>query len=455
VQRPHDHEIRAEERLLNEEMYRAAREPVVDLIDRLQRAETVEDKVMLHRELLIQFGARQDATDETLPKYKEQAALEIRKLVKCEPKPIDRIREQQAILTRIEEQARVASAVQHILREVSDGLAWRALRYDRRAFTILGAGTRVGRLASGIGRDAELVAIAELWTEEQALAIHNDLTNCMRHGDLTIVREVDDAITVTLAEVKAGQGNARAQMERLDRATRLLTEGRLISAEEDTPTVHVTVVPGEYSTYLAELPALLTEAREAGFAWVRPHPCLLVGAVDYRIWGRDIPTYSALSQARRVEVGWPPDQPDTIGRTASMKRMNDRRDNFASIAPYTIFPLPAEDIADLIMGFIDILVSLDYRELERALSQDELRATVYRHPVAERLFLRADAEAAGIDIPAVEREQMMTELTSPESLLRLIRHVLAHNEAHPDEMHDRRIVVFEGESDTWEPDRAT
>jgi len=42
---------------------------------------------------------------------------------------------------------------------------------------------------------------------------------------------------------------------------------------------------------------------------------------------------------------------------------------------------------------------------------------------------------------------MMTELTTPDSLFRLIKHILAHNEAHPEERYDRRIVVFESELD--------
>jgi len=171
-------------------------------------------------------------------------------------------------------------AVQHILREVGDGIAWRALRYDRPAFTILGDGVRVGRLASGVGLEAELSELGRLWDGEQVFAIHNDMTNCLRHGDLMIVRPGDGVIEVTLAEVKAGPSRDEAQLQRLDEATRLLRDRRLVGAGEAGKPLQVTVVPGEYETYLDALGPLIAEAREVGYGWIQPHECLLVGAAD-------------------------------------------------------------------------------------------------------------------------------------------------------------------------------
>jgi len=45
----------------------------------------------------------------------------------------------------------VEEALLSLLRVIGDGLAWRALAYDRAAFGILGTGTRVGRLAADVG----------------------------------------------------------------------------------------------------------------------------------------------------------------------------------------------------------------------------------------------------------------------------------------------------------------
>jgi hypothetical protein len=261
---PNRDDLRAEERLLNEPLYRDLRPQAVEFIERVQRAATPADWVSLHRDVLIQFGARQDATDETLPQAKAQAAKEVGELARQTPKPIDELRAKQEILDRIKRQELVAKASQHTLRQIGDGIAWRALGYDRRAITILGDGTRVGRLARGVGRDAELEELGRLWEQEGVFAIHNDLTNCLRHGDLTAIRESDASRDVTLIEVKAGpRPDESPQLERLARATELLREGRQV---QDGVVVHVTVVPAPYATYLELLPDLIGTARDVGFA---------------------------------------------------------------------------------------------------------------------------------------------------------------------------------------------
>jgi hypothetical protein len=192
-----------------------------------QRAAAREEWVYLRRDLLIEFGARQDAADETLPQARQRMRDEVRELAQRTPKPLDEIRARQEILERVGCQERVARASQHTLRQIGDGMAWRALRCDRRAFTILGEGERVGRLAHGVGREAELAELGRLWEEEGVFAIDNDLTNCLRHGDLTALRQGDGEIDVTLIEIKAGpRPEDTPQLQRLARATELLREGR-------------------------------------------------------------------------------------------------------------------------------------------------------------------------------------------------------------------------------------
>jgi hypothetical protein len=392
-------EIAAEQQLLNEELYQAAHAKVKGLIERLQTASSTEDFVNLHRNALAEFGARQDAFEEVLPRAKSDTAENIRELARQSPKPIELIAAQQQILDRVKRQERVARALQHVLREVGDGIAWRVLRYDRRAFSILGDGQRVGRLASGVGRDAEFAELARLWEEEQTFAIHNDMTNCLRHGDLTAVRPTNGEINVTLIEVKAGPSQDAAQLERLERATTLLREGRLIGGGNNDQPLQITVVPGAYDTFLDVLGPLIATTRERGYEWVRPHECLLVGAADYRVWGLEADRYNALSQARRAEIGWAPEKEETLAWMASLRRMRDRGESFSSIAPFTLFPLPAEDVADIVFGFIDIVFCLDLRALENTLAEAGLEVDVARPPLSGGLFLTARRDQLTLTVP--------------------------------------------------------
>jgi hypothetical protein len=448
VSLPPPHVLKAEEQLLNDPLYQELRPTIIGFIERLQLASTAEEWFDLHRDLLVEFGARQDAADEALPALKSQIETEIRELAQQDPKPIEELKKKQESLERVRRLKLVAVAGQHILRQIADGISWRALRYDRRAFSILGEGERVGRLAVGIGRDAEIVALGQLWQEEGVFAIHNDLTNCIRRGDLTAIRAHDGMLDVTLIEVKAGHAPEDSpQMSRLKRATELLREGRLLT--DEGVVVHLTVVPAQYETYLSLLPDLIARARRDGYAWARPHECLLIGASDFRVWANRADEFMARSVAERRRVGWGGGEPDTLDWLSSLRRIRDRGWSFSSMAPYTIFALPAEDVADVIMGFIDLATSLRLDLLESALSRDDVEVRVARPGEAAKLFLVAIRREVGLELPPHLREQMMVELMTPDSLFAAIDYVLALNEERPSEANDRRVVVFADEADVW------
>jgi len=446
-----DRQLRAEQELLNEELYRAAHPRVLGLISQLQRARSPEEFMLVHRSALAEFGARQEAAADVLPKAKRDAGARIAELAQQEPRPRELLAEQQAIIDRVNRQERVAKAVQHILREFGDGIAWHALRYDRRAFAVLGRGQRVGRLADGVGREAEFAELGRLWDEEGIFAIHNDMTNCLRYGDLTAIRERDGQIDVMLIEVKAGASRDDVQLERLAEATRLLQEGRVIGAGTDGAPLRLTRVPGSYETYLEQLTPLLATTRERGYEWIKLDESLLVGAADYRIWGADPDHFNRLSQQRRTEVAWPPDQPDTLAWTSSLKRMRDRSERFSSIAPFAIYPLAAEDVADLTFGFMDIVFALDLRALEHELVAQGLDVVIDRPPASGTRFLTVRRGELALQVPPHLREQMMVELMMPAALARALSAVLDEMAADRDSVGDSRIVAFEDETGVWDP----
>jgi hypothetical protein len=82
---------------------------------------------------------------------------------------------------------------------------WRALRYNRPAIAILGTGTRVNRLAAEEGLLPELHEIERYW-DRGIFAIHNDLTTCLRHGDVTAITSRGNEIV----EVKASPRGTRS-----------------------------------------------------------------------------------------------------------------------------------------------------------------------------------------------------------------------------------------------------
>lgn len=116
-------------------------------------------------------------------------------------------------------------------RSVGDALAWRVFAYDRTVIAALASNSspgplvkRAGPLFDDVGGlSHELRAIEEAWTERGRFALHHDLTNCLRIGDLT---EVEAPGRYLLGEVKAnGRRQISAQRARMRGAVSAIETG--------------------------------------------------------------------------------------------------------------------------------------------------------------------------------------------------------------------------------------
>lgn len=349
-------------------------------------------------------------------------------------------------------QQRAVRAVMHALRTVADGIAWKALRYDRLAIAVLGRGTRVGRLALGVGFDTELGRLAA-YREHDILAIHNDLTNVLRHGDLTLVRRTrDGGLELDIDEVKTGRLDAGSrQMRRIEDAIAFLQKGEHATLADGGPLVAVRV-PQRYRTFLANLRDLVIKTRRVGAAWVSPSPCLAVVATDFtRTSGRSREIGERIRRDMEARLHWWSDDSfKTIVWSSSLRRLRDRRMTVHSLAPVSILPLPAEDVADLLLGFVDYTVHLNTDVLAQMFQRRGIAARIPRVAGAEldRIFMNAIGGGVAVDVPSALREQMAAELATPASIIAAVKG--AFQAAQRRGGGARYIVVFADESAVWE-----
>lgn len=106
----------------------------------------------------------------------------------------------------------VCERVARQFRCVGDALAWRVFGFQRKHIIALCQNAPPGVMAGKEGVAAELEAIAQARANGQ-FAIHHDLTNCLRIGDLTIF---DNDGTSTTIEVKSdGERRRTVQRRRL------------------------------------------------------------------------------------------------------------------------------------------------------------------------------------------------------------------------------------------------
>lgn len=420
-------EIAAEQQVLGHELYQKARPRIAEHIARVWSAGTAEDLYQAHRQLLIEFLARQTAMGEELPRLRAEQNAILRELVRRQAKPVDEIKPVQARLDRLREMDRVHDAVQHVIRQVTDALAWRALQFDRRIFAVLGQGRRVGRLSSGPGLDAELGVLGKAWEDGRLLAIHNDMTNCLRHGDLTAVRFRPNGVEVTVNEVKIeGASVDRAQTRRLTEAVELLRDGRHTTASGGRP-IRIVNTEVDLASEVAVLPGLIARARNEMMVWERVAPWLIVGAADLTVVSRD--PQGSMDKVRRYreDVGW--GRRPLFRFSFGERRMRDRRASSSYLAPLTILPLSTEDMTDAVLGYVEIFTLLDLEALVRELASLGIRAGIATPPLSERVFLLARVGDRTVAVPPELREQLLVELISVENVAAAVEAVIREAEA--------------------------
>ena len=94
--------MEAEERIFNDPEYQRAQATYIEWIEQLQRAQTADDLDSLQYELLIDFGARQDAFSDVIPPKREEVKDEIRRLKDVRPFPREEMQQQQALRASVE-----------------------------------------------------------------------------------------------------------------------------------------------------------------------------------------------------------------------------------------------------------------------------------------------------------------------------------------------------------------
>lgn len=419
--------------------------PLERLVAQLQAAESPQEFYGLHDALLKRFYARQKVTDELrseISVVRERLAAETAK----RPVERDRVIPVQAELARLELAVQSCSAVTHALRCVGDGIAWKALRFERAAISVLGEGRRVGRLADAKGLDAEL-AMIDYWWQQESFAIHNDLTNCLRTGDLTLPFQPDNSVAIQ--EVKAGGNRRRTQDLAIERRLRFLQDGRaaqIMGAAE----VRLARYPVKLRTHLPVLGETLGLARRAGYAVAQPSPAVLVVACDPSV-SRGEPGIDVVEREACAQRGWGPEA--HIVRTVTMlRRLRERRHHFPYLAPLTIYPFSPQDVAELVLGPLEYVTVLHAPSLEAEFRTHGIDAEVLAGTAAGgQIFLRAQRGDAAVELPALVGEQLLSELLDPSMLAEAVTHMLGQVERN---VTGNALISFEDEASTWTAPRS-
>jgi hypothetical protein len=416
------------------------------LLRRIQRAETRTDYMTAEVELFERFAGFQDGVTEARKNLKADKA-KLSRLAPLEPQPLQQVRALQEQIAAREQKDIRNEVLSHVLRCLADALIWRATGYERAVFAVFGDGTRVGRLSNDEGFAAER-ANAQKWLDQGMLVFFNDLTNCMRTGDLTIMDRPGVGANITVEEVKR-HGRTRSdsrQARRYERKLKLLQTGLDPDAAENEPQALVRV-PVPYRHHLDVLARLMAEARRDGYAQSQPHQALVVSAVDLE-WASEHQDAVGDYALRAAEsIGWTVRDDGHFYNSALLTRIRDRRRSFSYFAPLAIFPLCAEDIIALLTGKMDFVVALRVDALVPAFDANGIAVEFATGSDASRDFLRASRGGATVILPSHVREQMLRELMTVDTLVAMVDFLLTRLQR--DAALSSRRLVFCDEPSSW------
>lgn len=248
----------------------------------------------------------------------------------------------------------VYKAHRRVLKNIADGIAWRYLRCLRAPLRLIAEHNHTGNLSKGFIEEAK--EAEKIVNRTGAIVLLNDITNVLRYGDLTIIK--DD--TISFYEVKSGKRDRRAirQSKKLDSVLNMLNKKEHIIGSQVAKVLLVESKPIHFTDSVKKIisEALknesgISEARLSPYVWFS---CISVDKMTKYYHDKGImPTF--------------PKSPFKKGKFTVPLINGMLFDSFSpNIAPYSIFPLDEDVIIDLLLGSLQIKAHIGEDELVKS-----------------------------------------------------------------------------------------
>ncbi len=192
-------------------------------------------------------------------------------------------------------------------------------------------------------------------------AIQNDLTNCLRYGDVCLFDDLPH-----LVEVKSGpvdDARVQRQVAAIERISDYLRSD-VVKDEHGVPRLRRVALHGEEANHIDAVNEVLRESRRNQHGYVSPEDGL-----HYMVTrsGGEALLSSVLAKVSRPVVFW-------------LNEMKNRK-NWASYYPFTLSFQSPEDIIDFIEGELNVTVIMDEAVLTRHFASRGYAVSVLNMPV--------------------------------------------------------------------------
>jgi hypothetical protein len=358
---------------------------------------------------------------------------------------------------RLEVAIAVAKRLANVIRQIGDGIAWRALNYDRPVIRQLADKPQTGHmeLESAV---KEFAAAAGRVEHTGEVVVMNDLTNFLRYGDYTCVRPG----RVAIVEYKGGEAARRSsragrQRRRLEEVLEFVNTG-----VRDTDSGREMLLRQRVMarSHLATVAELIREARTKGAAEARLGPSLAIDIFYFEL-------LAEISDPRKMARF--SHNPFLQTREAISHHSLELFHGFSgNVAPYSIFPFSDEDCSDVMVGAMWLRSHFSYRNLARCLKRRGLSVVLptdaenrgyldlsigQRRRAAERLgiVVSRPRDARSLLFPLDSTARMWAEFLAEDSFADSVEEALSRDDLF--EGHDAPIrfrTGFANEAELWD-----
>lgn len=144
-------------------------------------------------------------------------------------------------------------------------------------------------------------------------------------------------------------------------------------------------------------------------------------------------------------LGWTVDDDRHVQVCSVLRVMQHRRRPAAVLAPPSLLGLPPGDVVDLLLGRLQIVTTLASDRIERELARRGVRARIAGAEGWESRFLTCWDGRRPLDASPMLREQVISELTTLDTLARTLRVAMR---AARDGV-DGDVLLYADESRSW------
>jgi hypothetical protein len=406
-------------------------EDFLEISRKRQKNWTALSRLQLHmlEELLVQEAAVKHYRD-TLSKLGANPEL-----VKGEPEESQEVAfaRQQLFFFRL-----YANAI----RSIGDGIAWRALGFDRAVTRLMSERETKQHLTSD-GTEEELREWSYHFESGTGLAILNALTNCLAIGDVTVVREDGSVEIVEVKSSNTKSGRKVRQKHKMSEVVTLLDSG---VGENENREVRIEILPITPETGLDQIEELLETASKTGMAAKKISNCLYAEAVDFLALDDAETLQKKADNLRDQVVGEWKRRGDFVVDMNSFDTMAFS----PNCAPFSVFPFKPRTCVDLLIGSKLYTTYLN----ENAVAKEFENRGWIVEKTSEQLMLEGDREAVMVvskgnfhaRIPPADFMRMQTEAMRPKTLIQAYE--VKYREGYRGE-EGYLLALYSGEPEVW------